>query len=284
MKLVTFKNGDIESYGVDAGEGILDVGSDFIDRYPDLKSVLSDNACDALKAAADQQAAALPYEEIEFLPVIPNPSKILCIGINYEAHRQETGRPVSDYPTVFMRFADTLVGHDQPILKPLASDRVDWEGELAVIIGRPGRAIPKDEALNHVAGYACLNDVSIRDWQRHTGQFSPGKNFPTTGPFGPAMVTVDEIPDPHALELITRVNGEEMQRTPTDDLIFDVPALINYISTFTPLRPGDVISTGTPGGVGDARKPPVYMKHGDSVEVEISGIGILKNPIVNEEI
>ena len=284
MKLVTFKNGDIESYGVDTEEGILDVGSDFKDRYPNLKSVLSDNACDTLKEAADQHAATLPYEDIEFLPVIPNPSKILCIGINYEAHRQETGRPVSDYPTVFMRFADTLVGHDQPILKPLASDRVDWEGELAVIIGRPGRAIPKDEALNHVAGYACFNDVSIRDWQRHTGQFSPGKNFPTTGPFGPAMVTADEIPDPHALELITRVNGNEMQRTPTDDLIFDVPALINYISTFTPLGPGDVISTGTPGGVGDARKPPVYMKHGDSVEVEISGIGILKNPIANEQI
>ncbi len=282
MKLVTFKNGGIESYGVDSGEGILDVGSEFKDRYPRLKSVLSDNACDTLKAAADQQASALPYDEIEFLPVIPNPSKILCIGINYEAHRQETGRPVSDYPTVFMRFADTLVGHAQPILKPLASDRVDWEGELAVIIGRPGRAISKEEALSHVAGYACFNDVSIRDWQRHTGQFSPGKNFPTTGPFGPSMVTADEIPDPHALELITRVNGEEMQRTPTDDLIFDVPALINYISTFTSLGPGDVISTGTPGGVGDARKPPVYMKHGDSVEVEISGIGILKNPVVNE--
>ena len=282
MKLATFKIGDIESYGVDAGEGILDVGSDFKDRYPDLKSVLSDNAYDTLKAAADQQSATLSYDEIEFLPVIPNPSKIMCIGINYEAHRQETGRPVSDYPTVFMRFADTLVGHGQPILKPLASDRVDWEGELAVIIGRPGRAIPKDEALQHVAGYTCFNDISIRDWQRHTGQFSPGKNFPTTGPFGPSMVTVDEIPDPHALELITRVNGEEMQRTPTDDLIFDIPALINYISTFTPLGPGDVISTGTPGGVGDARKPPVYMKHGDSVEVDISGIGILKNPIVNE--
>lgn len=282
MKIVTFKNGDAESYGIDAGEGILDAGSDFKVRYPNLKSVLADNACDDLKAAADGQADALPYDEIEYLPVIPEPGKILCIGINYEAHRQETGRPVSDYPTVFTRFADTLVGHAQPILKPLASDRVDWEGELAVIIGRPGRAIPKEEALGHIAGYACFNDVSIRDWQRHTGQFSPGKNFPTTGPFGPSMVTADEIPDPHALELVTRVNGEEMQRTPTDDLIFDVPALINYISTFTPLRPGDVISTGTPGGVGDARKPPVYMKHGDSVEVEISGIGILKNPIVNE--
>ena len=219
---------------------------------------------------------------MEICPVIPNPNKILCIGINYEAHRLETGRPVLDYPTVFIRFADTLVGHSQSIQKPLASDRVDWEGELAVIIGRWGRAIPKSKALNHVAGYACFNDVSIRDWQRHTGQFSPGKNFPSTGPFGPWLVTTEDIPDPHSLTLSTRVNGEEMQRTSTDDLIFNIPALIEYISTFTPLAPGDIISTGTPGGVGHARKPQVYLKDGDHVEVEISGIGVLKNPVRNE--
>lgn len=282
MKLVTFKKGESESYGVATDEGVLDAGASLGDKYPDLKSVLANDAQDEIKAAVEKQAAALPFDEIEFRPVIPNPDKILCIGINYEAHREETGRPKSDYPTVFIRFADTLTGHGQPVLKPKASDRVDWEGELAVIIGRPGRAILEAEAMNHVAGYACFNDVSIRDWQRHTGQFSPGKNFPTTGPFGPWLVTADEIPDPHALDLATRVNGEEMQRTSTDDLTFNVPALVHYISTFTPLRPGDVISTGTPGGVGAARKPPVFMKDGDTVEVEISGIGVLRNPIVNE--
>ncbi|MBH64236.1 MAG: 5-carboxymethyl-2-hydroxymuconate isomerase [Alphaproteobacteria bacterium] len=281
MKLITFKTDGVESYGTVTEEGVRDAGYRLRGRYPDLKSVLAETALEALGAAA-AESAAVPVESVEICPVIPNPNKILCIGINYEAHRLETGRPESDYPTVFIRFADTLVGQSQPIRKPLASDRVDWEGELAVIIGRSGRAIPESEALNHVAGYACFNDVSIRDWQRHTGQFSPGKNFPATGPFGPWMVTTDDIPDPHALTLCTRVNGEEMQRTSTDDLTFGVPALINYISTFTPLSPGDVISTGTPGGVGHTRKPPVYMKDGDSVEVEISGIGVLKNPVVNE--
>ena len=281
MKLITFKIGGVESYGTVSEEGIRDAGIHLRDQFSDLMAILAGDALDALSAAATM-SDAIPFESVEICPVIPNPNKILCIGINYEAHRLETGRPESDYPTVFIRFADTLVGHSQSIRKPLASDRVDWEGELAVIIGRSGRAIPKSEALSHVAGYACFNDVSIRDWQRHTGQFSPGKNFPSTGPFGPWLVTTEDIPDPHSLTLITRVNGKEMQRTSTDDLIFDVPALIEYISTFTPLAPGDIISTGTPGGVGHARKPPVYLKGGDSVEVEISNIGVLQNPVMNE--
>jgi 2-keto-4-pentenoate hydratase/2-oxohepta-3-ene-1,7-dioic acid hydratase in catechol pathway len=281
MKLITFKVDGVESYGTVSEEGIRDAGVHLRDQFSDLTTILAGDALDALSAAATK-SDTIPFESVEICPVIPNPNKILCIGINYEAHRLETCRPGSDYPTVFIRFADTLLGHSQPILKPSASDQVDWEGELAVIIGRSGRAIPKSEALSHVAGYACFNDVSIRDWQRHTGQFSPGKNFPSTGPFGPWLVTTDDIPDPHSLTLITRVNGKEMQRTSTDDLIFDVPALIEYISTFTPLAPGDIISTGTPGGVGHARKPPVYLKGGDSVEVEISGIGVLENPVINE--
>lgn len=282
MKLVTFKKDGAKGFGIAIDEGILDAGASLGDHYPDLKSVLTENALDALKSAAEQQLAAIPYDEIQFCPVIPNPGKILCIGLNYEAHREETGGPKSDYPNLFIRFSDTLVGHSQPVVKPRASDSVDFEGELAVIIGRYCRAIPAETALDHVAGYACFNDVSVRDWQRHSVQISPGKNFPSTAPFGPWIVTPEDIADPHALDLVTRVNGQEMQHASTDDLTFDIPEIISYISTFTPLSAGDVISTGTPGGVGATRKPPVFMKAGDTVEIEISGIGVLQNPIENE--
>jgi 2-keto-4-pentenoate hydratase/2-oxohepta-3-ene-1,7-dioic acid hydratase in catechol pathway len=219
---------------------------------------------------------------VQLLPPIPEPDKILCVGINYVAHRDETGRSESAYPTLFTRFANTQVGHGQPLIRPLVSTEFDFEAELAVVIGKRGRHIPRENALSLVAGYSCYQDATLRDWQRHTSQFTPGKNFIATGGFGPWLLTADEVPDPSKLTVIGRLNGQEMQRSGTDLLIFDVPELIAYITAFTELVPGDVISTGTPGGVGSKRKPPVWMKAGDIFEVEVTGVGTLRNPVQDE--
>jgi len=224
----------------------------------------------------------MPLKAAEFLPVIPNPGKIFCIGINYADHQKEMGRGASDHPTLFLRFTDTLVAHEKAAWVPRISAMVDYECELAVVIGKAGRYIDQAHALDHVAGYTCFNDISIRDWQRHTTQFTPGKNFPRTGPLGPWMVTKDEIPDPHNLAIRTRLNGQVMQEASTSQLIFRIPELIEYISSFTEVAPGDLIATGTPSGVGFARKPPVFMKAGDVVEVEIEGIGVLKTRLEAE--
>ena len=221
-------------------------------------------------------------DAVTFDPVIPSPDKVLCVGVNYVAHRLETGREAVPYPTLFTRFANTLVGHGGALIRPRVSSQLDYEAEMAVIIGRRGRYISRESALDHVAGYACFNDASVRDWQRHTTQFTPGKNFAATGALGPWMVTRDEVPDPSKLEVSLRLNGDEMQRSTTDLLIFDVPALLEYISSFTELVPGDVIATGTPGGVGWKRDPPVFMRHGDVVEVEVRGVGVLRNRVVDE--
>ena len=226
------------------------------------------------------QGERIPLSEIVYLPPIVSPRKILCIGINYESHRIEMGRDKGDHPVVFTRFATTLVGHGEPIVRPRVSERLDYEGELAVIIGKEARHVKADRALEIVAGYACFNDASVRDWQRHTSQFTPGKNFDATGAFGPWMVTADEIPDPSQLELSTRVNGARVQHASTSDMTFSIPQLIEYISTFCTLQPGDVIATGTPGGVGHARKPPRYLVAGDEVETSIDGIGVLRNRVV----
>ena len=183
---------------------------------------------------------------------------------------------------IFARYPDSQVGHGQPMLRPRESVQLDFEGELAVVIGKVARRVPAARALDYVAGYSCYNDGSIRDWQRHTSQFTPGKTFPGTGGFGPWLVTTDEIPDPAKLTYETRLNGQVMQKAPLSDLVFDVPALVAYCSIFTTLNPGDVIVTGTTGGVGAFRKPPLWMKPGDVVEVEISGIGTLRNTIADE--
>ena len=225
---------------------------------------------------------ALPLASVTRLPVIPDPGKIFCIGLNYASHIAEMGNKPQVYPTVFTRWPDTLVAHGAPLVKPRATERLDYEGELAVIIGRGGRAIGRAGAMAHVAGYAVFNDASVRDWQRHTSQFTPGKNFPATGGFGPALVTPDEIGDLGAQRVQTHLHGALMQDQPISDLIFDVPHLIEYLSTFTALSPGDVIITGTPSGVGDGRDPPVYLQPGDVVEVSIGVIGTLRNPVIAE--
>jgi 2-keto-4-pentenoate hydratase/2-oxohepta-3-ene-1,7-dioic acid hydratase in catechol pathway len=256
----------------------VDCGS----RYVSLRAALAADALSEIEDHVAGRAVDLRLEDVETLPVIPDPAKIPCVALNYETHRTETGREKSKYPALFLRFADTQVGNGRALWKPRASDQLDYEGELAVVIGRRARRVPVAEALRYIAGYACYNDASVRDWQRHTHQFTPGKNFPRTGALGPWMVTADAIPDPSRLTLVTRLNGQEMQRATTDQMIFSVPELIAYISEFTELGPGDVIATGTPGGVGFLRNPPVFMRPGDVVEVEISEIGILRNPIEAE--
>jgi len=208
-------------------------------------------------------------------------AKILCVGVNYRPHIEEMGREMPDYPVVFTRFASSLVGPDEPVIRPRVSEQFDFEGELAVVIGKAARHVRQDEAFDCVAGYCCFLDGSVRDWQRHTGQFTAGKNFDRSGAIGP-MVSSADVVDPAALELTTRVNGEVMQQGRVADLVFDIPRLIEYCSTFTELQPGDIIATGTPGGVGAARTPPVWLKDGDLIEVDIPGIGVLRNPVRDE--
>ncbi|MEM9901078.1 MAG: fumarylacetoacetate hydrolase family protein [Pseudomonadota bacterium] len=282
MKLASYMVAGRASFGALGAGGIVDLGSRLGPTIPSLKAAIQQGA---LAKAAEIDAKSTPdfaWADVTLLPVIPDPAKILCVGLNYVDHKKETGRPDVEHPTIFTRFADTQVAHRAPIIKPKVSDRLDYEGELAVVIGRGCRAVSEADALSFVAGYACYNDGSVRDWQRHTFQFTPGKNFPGTGAFGPYLLTADEVDDYRAFPIQTRLNGEVMQDAKLADLIFPVETLISYISHFTPLAPGDVIVTGTPGGVGDKRKPPVYMTHGDLVEVEIGPLGCLSNPILDE--
>lgn len=281
MRVMSFSAEGRSSFGVVTAAGVIDAGVR-LNQYPDLKALLEDDALDALRTLAGDHSADYALDDVSFEPVVPNPDKLLCVGINYRPHVEETGRDMPDHPVLFVRFPGSQVGHGEAMVAPSLSHKYDFEGELAVIIGRAGRHIPAHGALRHVAGYSCFNDGSVRDFQRHSSQFTPGKNFFRSGSFGPWMVTADEIGDPATLMLQTRLNGEVMQEASCSDLIFDVPALIAYISSFTELQAGDVIATGTPGGVGYARKPPVYMSAGDEVEVDISGIGVLRNPITDE--
>lgn len=280
MRIASFEQDGHATYGVVGTDGhYTPAPADFLARFPDLKAVIAGDALAALQAAAQASGVRLAPAQVRLLPVIPNPGKLICIGLNYKTHVAETKRPDSEHPSIFLRFADTLAAHGDEVLRPAFSERFDWEGELAFVIGTGGRHIAKDKAFDHIAGYACFNDVSVRDWQKHTHQFTPGKNFPGTGPFGPYMATRDEVPDVTKLQLQTRLNGTVVQNASVGDLIFDIPTIVNYVSRFTPLSPGDVIATGTPGGVGDRREPPLYMQQGDVVEVEITGLGILRNPI-----
>lgn len=280
MKLVSFTGPSGPGYGILQARGVVDLSRRL--RAIDLRGLVGEGTA----AAAPWANAAPDYglESISLLPPIPDPAKIFCVGINYDEHRAETGRAKSEYPTIFTRFADTQVAHGRSLIRPRVSQAFDFEGELAVIIGKGGRYIPPARALDHVAGYACYNDGSIRDWQRHTSQFTPGKNFPGTGGFGPALVTADEVGDPQTLKLATRLNGRVMQEATTDQMIFGVKEIIAYLSSFSTLLPGDVICTGTPGGVGFMRDPPVFMKAGDTVEVEISRVGLLRNSVADDSI
>ncbi|MGO9361672.1 MAG: fumarylacetoacetate hydrolase family protein [Xanthobacteraceae bacterium] len=284
MKLLSYqdRNGR-PSYGAVRGDTVIDLGAKLAaSGAPTLRTLLSTGQLNAARRIVAEAQPDIPLAGLAFAPVIPDPEKIICVGLNYRDHVAETGRTVTEHPALFARYPASQVGHLQPLVKPKVSDAFDYEGELAVIIGTAGRHISIEHALAHVAGYACYNEGSIRDWQRHTSQFLAGKSFADSGSFGPWLVTADEIPDPSKLTLETRLNGTVVQHTTTDLMITDIPHLIAYISTIMPLVPGDVIVTGTPGGVGFKRTPPLWMRPGDTVEVEISGVGVLRNSVVAE--
>jgi 2-keto-4-pentenoate hydratase/2-oxohepta-3-ene-1,7-dioic acid hydratase in catechol pathway len=276
MRYASFRRpSGVPSFGRIDGTHIVDLGSG------DGPAALAD-ALAAGTLADRVDGTSYVLADILLLPVIPNPGKILCVGLNYATHVAETGRDQKDYPAIFTRWADTLVADGQPLVKPRATGRFDYEGELAVIIGKGGRNIGRADAQAHIAGYSIFNDASARDWQRHNIQFTPGKSFPGTGAFGPVMVTPDEVPDLGSQRVVTCLNGTVVQDQPVSDMIWDIPFIIEYVSAFTPLSPGDVIATGTPGGVGDKRTPPLYMTAGDKVEVEIGVLGRLTNRIIDE--
>ena len=282
MKFVSFTRLGRVGFGAVIDSGIADLTGKIAPHVTTLKGLIETDTVVAACERAQKQGADLSLNDVSLLPAIPDPSKILCVGLNYQKHKIETGRPDADYPTIFTRFADSQVAHGAPLIKPAQSERFDYEGEMAVVIGRGGRNIPKENALDHIAGYACYNDGSIRNFQQHTSQFTPGKTFPGTGGFGPYLVTPDEVGDYRKLPIQTRLNGEVMQEASLSELIFPVDQIIAYCSLFTPLSAGDVIVTGTPGGVGDRRDPPVYMFAGDVVEVEIGCLGVLRNPVIDE--
>ncbi|MFZ9481658.1 MAG: fumarylacetoacetate hydrolase family protein [Ilumatobacteraceae bacterium] len=280
MRFATLHHAGRLVFGRVEGDEVVDVSGSFASPAEALTL-----DADGVVACAATDGPRVALSAGVLAPPVPAPRRILCIGVNYATHRAESDRPSdSPYPTVFVRFPSSVVGHEVAIERPHVSDRFDWEGEMALVIGRRGRYIPATDALSYVAGYTCFNDGTIRDYQRHTSQFVPGKTFDRSGSCGPWIVTTDEIPDPSALHLRTLLNGEEMQSAPTSNLIHDVPALIAYCSEFTTLEPGDLIVTGTPGGVGYARTPPIFMVPGDVVEVEITGIGTLRNTVVDETV
>jgi len=283
MRLVSYERLGKPGFGLVSAEGVVDLGRALGGRYADLKGLLEVGAlAEASECASQSPDFALA--DVTLLPVIPNPGKVWCVGLNYGEHVQETGRQVTEQPMLFLRVADSQVGHGVAIPRPPESVKLDYEGEIAVVIGKSGRRIAEADAWNHVAGYACYNDASVRDWQMHTQQWCPGKNFWRTGAFGPWMVTADEIPAGTVMTLVTRLNGTEVQRATTEQMIHSIPRLIAYASTVAPLQPGDVLVTGTPGGVGAKRNPPLWMKAGDVVEVEIDGIGRLTNTVEEWEV
>lgn len=278
MKIISFEQSGQAGYGAVEGDAVRVLSA--VEGAPaTLVEVLAAGRLSELMEKAGETVA---FADVRLLPVIPRPGKILCVGHNYEDHRKETGRAKVDHPSIFTRFADTLVADGAPIMKPRESGDLDFEGELAVVIGTGGRRIPVEEAARHVAGFAAFNDASVRDWQWHTHQFTPGKNFPGTGAFGPWMVTPDEIGDLSQHRIETRLNGQVVQSAGFDQMIFPIAEIIAYCSTFTALSAGDVILTGTPGGVGAKRTPPLWMTPGDVVEVEITGLGLLRNPVAAE--
>ncbi|WP_442595061.1 fumarylacetoacetate hydrolase family protein [Parapusillimonas sp. JC17] len=283
MKLLSFihpQDGS-STWGVVVGESEVVEGKALTEgRFTSLREVLGSDFLHNMDPNALKQAHTLALSALTLLPVIPDPGKILCVGLNYEEHRLETKRPPTGQPTIFLRVASSQIGHGQAIVVPEESEMVDYEGEIAIVIGKKGRHIQEEDAWTHIAGYAPYNDVSVRDWQNHTSQWTPGKNFDATGCFGPWLVTRDDVPDGADLTLTTRLNGAVMQQAGTSQLIFSIPRLIQYISQFATLEVGDVIVTGTPGGVGFKRTPPVYLKAGDRIEVEVEGVGVLANDVI----
>ena len=282
MKLISYLRNGASGFGALIEGGIVDLGAASRGRHASIKSVLEADALDGVKAMLVHREPDFELADITLLPVIPDPGKIWCCGLNYGEHVRETNREATEKPMFFLRVADSQVGHDGAIPCPPESTMLDYEGEIAIVIGKAGRRIAEPDAWAHIAGYACYNDATIRDWQKHTQQWAPGKNFWRTGGFGPWLVTADEIEADAVMTLTTRLNGQVMQHATTQMMLHSIPRQIAYLSTVAPLQPGDVIVTGTPGGVGARREPPVWMRPGDVVEIEVDRIGTLRNSIVAE--
>jgi 2-keto-4-pentenoate hydratase/2-oxohepta-3-ene-1,7-dioic acid hydratase in catechol pathway len=284
MRLVSYDAGDGARAGVLEDDRVVDAWALLGEPHRGgLRELLAAGRLDDLRGRlGDSGAPSHPLAAVALLAPIPDPDKIVCIGLNYRAHVSEGGGKTAEFPSLFTRFTDTLVGHGGAIIRPLVSSELDYECELALVIGKPGRHIRRADAMSHVAGYSCFNDASVRDYQV-SHSLPAGKNFFATGGFGPWIVTSDEISEPGKLGLRTVLNGVEVQHGNTADLIFDIPAIISYVSGFTPLAPGDIISTGTPEGVGFLRKPPIWLKPGDVIEIEVEKIGTLRNPVVAEK-
>jgi 2-keto-4-pentenoate hydratase/2-oxohepta-3-ene-1,7-dioic acid hydratase in catechol pathway len=281
MRLASFQTPDgRRSFGALRPDGaIVDLADGEVRT---LREALARWGVAGLRERAAGAAANVPAGTFAWLPPVTDPDKILCVGLNYRLHAQEAGMEIPKYPSMFVRFPGSQVGHEAATLAPAASEKYDYEAELAVVIGRGGRALSEADAMGAIAGYACFAENSVRDFQRHATQATPGKNFESSGAFGPWLTTVDEVPDPTALEVIGRLDGEVVQRDSVANMIFTIGQLVAYASSFARLLPGDVIVTGTPAGVGSARRPQRWLKPGDVFEVEIPGVGLLRNPVVAE--
>jgi 2-keto-4-pentenoate hydratase/2-oxohepta-3-ene-1,7-dioic acid hydratase in catechol pathway len=286
MRLVAFEQDGRAMLGARVGADVIAL-SDLVPGLPeDVNLALA--ALGLPGSTADLQsrlaeAPRRPLAGLKRLPAVPRPGKIICIGLNYVEHAKEGNNPIPDYPAVFFRGPTSLAAHGEPLLRPKASNKFDYEAELAIVIGKRARHLSEAEALSCVAGYTCMNEGSLRDYQRKSAQWTMGKNFDRTGGLGPEIVTPDELPQgPNALRITSRINGQTMQDSNTSDMIFPVPRILAILSEVMTLEPGDVIATGTPSGVGYPRKPPVFMKAGDVAEIEIEGIGILSNPVEDE--
>ena len=287
MRLMMFEKGKGAALGLIEAGSVIDLNALEGSLPRDLKSLVAAGpaALEAVKAAAAKATAPVKLGLDRIKPALPiwPAGKIVCVGLNYALHAKEGGHPIPSYPSFFLRTASSLVAAGAPVIRPKCSVQLDYECELAIVIGKSGRHVPEEKALSHVFGYTLFNDVSVRDFQRKTSQWTPGKNFDGTGPLGPWVVTADALPPgASGLRIMTRVNGEIMQDSNTADMIFSSAKTIAFLTEFMTLEPGDVIATGTPSGVAHARKPPAWMKAGDKVEVEVDGIGVLANPIVDE--
>jgi 2-keto-4-pentenoate hydratase/2-oxohepta-3-ene-1,7-dioic acid hydratase in catechol pathway len=279
MRLASVLHGATQLWGIVDDQQLIVLA----DRWPDLQSALAETPAVIAKAGKESKRRIAVSEITAWLPPIIAPKKILCVGLNYKAHAKEAGgKPASLYPSMFPRFIDSFVGHGQPTVNPINSTALDYEAELAVVIGRSARHVSVERATEHVGGYTCLSENSVRDFQKHNAQVTAGKNFEHSGAIGPWITTADEVTDIRSVRVIGRLNGEVVQSALVEELIFSIPQIISYISSFTTLSAGDIIATGTPDGVGFLRNPPVYLRHGDVFETEISGVGTLSNPVADE--
>lgn len=282
MNFISFLNNNEERFGIVFNNKVTDLTGQ-INNIKSLKELIQFNCLEEGRSYAKDNPGDIDINSIKLLPVIPNPSKIICVGLNYHEHVKETEKTIADNPVTFQRFNDSQVAHMENMIIPKASDNLDFEGEMALIMKDSESHLSEDDALKYIAGYSCYNDGSVRDWQRHTkSTFGMGKNFKKTGSFGPHMVLAQDIDDYKQLTIKTYLNGEVMQSASLSQLIFDLPFLISYVSKALPWRAGDVLVTGTPGGVGFKRNPPIYLKEGDKVDITISEIGTLSNTLQNE--